>query len=77
MANSNDKVPSNIAGKYYVDSSCISCGQCCDIAPECFAEDSAKGGMYVKKQPMDETEIQACEEALQACPVSAIGNDGE
>lgn len=77
MANRDDKAASNVAGRYYVDNSCISCGQCCDIAPDYFAEDSTKGGMYVKKQPTDAEGVNVCDQAMQACPVEAIGNDGE
>jgi ferredoxin len=32
---------------------------------------------FVYKQPADEAERLACEEALTCCPVEAIGNDGE
>ncbi len=32
MANKNAKAIKNVAGQYYVDTSCISCGQCVDIA---------------------------------------------
>jgi len=31
---------------------------------------------YVYKQPEDEEEEELCEEALELCPVNAIGNDG-
>ena len=77
MPNRDDKAASNVPGRYYVDKGCISCGQCVDIAPDYFAEDAAAGGMYVKKQPTDADGVNVCEQALQACPVEAIGNDGE
>lgn len=31
---------------------------------------------FVYKQPENDEEKQASEEALEACPVDAIGNDG-
>lgn len=77
MANRDDKAPSNVAGRYYCDNTCISCGQCIEIAPDYFAEDTAKGGMYVKKQPTDAAGVDLCEQTVDACPVEAIGNDGE
>jgi ferredoxin len=77
MANKNAKTTKNVAGKYYVDTNCVGCGQCCDMAPEYFAEDTTGGGMYVSKQPTTPEAIEACEEALKNCPVEAIGNDGE
>ncbi|MEI8055148.1 MAG: ferredoxin [bacterium] len=75
MANKSAKAANNIAGKYYVDTNCISCGQCVDIAGDFFAENSS-GGMYVKAQPSSEEGTASCEQALSSCPVEAIGNDG-
>ncbi|MEG1739944.1 MAG: ferredoxin [Akkermansia sp.] len=31
----------------------------------------------VIKQPDDKAELTACNEAMESCPVEAIGNDGE
>lgn len=76
MSNKKAKAVKNVAGKYYVDTNCISCGQCVDIASEFFAENS-EGGMYVKSQPGSKEDIALCEQALSSCPVEAIGNDGE
>ncbi|CAL7961145.1 ferredoxin [Gammaproteobacteria bacterium] len=74
MANKSAKAANSVAGKYYVDTNCISCGQCVDIASNFFAENPS-GGMYVKAQPGSE-DIALCEQALSSCPVDAIGNDG-
>jgi ferredoxin len=35
------------------------------------------GHAFVMKQPTTPEEIKECENALAACPVEAIGNDGE
>ena len=75
MADKNSKAVKNMVGKYYVDTSCISCGQCADIAGDFFKED-ASGGYYVQVQPGTEEEIALCEQALSICPVEAIGNNG-
>ena len=74
MANKNSKAAKNVAGKYYVDTNCISCGQCVDIAGDYFTE-SSEGGIYVKAQPSSDEGITLCEQALSNCPVEAIGND--
>ena len=76
MADSNDKIPQNVAGKFYVDSSCIACELCTSLAPGFFvmAEDSSYA--YVIKQPVAPDELKACEDALEQCPVEAIGDDG-
>jgi ferredoxin len=76
MADKNAKVAESVAGKYYVDSNCISCGQCKTIAEKHFAE-APSGIYYVSKQPASPEEVALCEEALSNCPVNAIGNDGE
>jgi ferredoxin len=75
MADKNAKANQSVAGKYYVDTNCISCGQCVDIAGDFFAENQ-DGGMYVKAQPSSKEAIAVCEQALTNCPVDAIGNDG-
>lgn len=75
MADKGAKAVKNVAGKYYVDTNCISCGQCVDIAGNFFVE-SPDGGMYVKAQPSSQEDNAVCEQALSNCPVEAIGNDG-
>lgn len=76
MADPNDRVDENVAGVYYVDSQCIDCDVCRDTAPDNFTRCDASGYSYVFKQPVNEEERALCEEALTACPVEAIGNDG-
>jgi len=77
MADRNDKVSENVDGRYYVDSTCIDCGVCYDSAASNFSSSEQGGYAYVSKQPTDEEEEGRCREALEACPVSAIGDDGE
>jgi ferredoxin len=72
----NDKVKDNVAGAFYVDSSCIDCDVCRETAPTNFTRSFKDAYSYVSKQPENETELNACEEALACCPVEAIGNDG-
>ena len=71
-----DKVKENADGAFYVDSTCIDCDVCRETAPHNFTRSFKHAYSYVSKQPEDETEIAACEEALACCPVEAIGNDG-
>ena len=77
MAEKSNKYPDNVSGKYYVDDTCILCSACESIAPDFFkvADDGDHDICY--KQPATEEEIEICEEALEACPVESIGNDGE
>jgi len=76
MADPNKRVAENVPGAYYVDSTCIDCDVCRDAAPANFTRSFKHAYSYVSKQPMNEAERNACEEALSACPVEAIGNDG-
>lgn len=77
MATPTERNPDNVAGRYYVDSSCIDCDQCRVMAPDFFARNGDTGMGYVKRQPVTDDEIAAVEEALAACATSSIGNDGE
>jgi len=76
LADPNDRVEENVPGPYYVDSLCIDCDVCRDTAPDNFTRSDENGYSYVFKQPENEDERALCEEALAACPVEAIGNDG-
>lgn len=77
MANRDDKVPENVDGKYYVDTQCIDCNLCRDVAPGNFAHQEDAGYAYVSKQPNGDDEEGQCKEAKDSCPVEAIGDDGE
>ena len=76
MASLTDRLPENAPGRYYVDSSCIDCDQCRAMAPEFFTRNADSGISLVCRQPATAEEIAAVEEALQACAVGSIGNDG-
>ena len=76
MAEARDKLPENTAGKFYVDRQCIDCDVCRDTAPDNFTRSDENGYSFVCKQPETEDERVLCEEAMAACPVEAIGNDG-
>ena len=76
MADPTDRVPENASGTYYVDTQCIDCDVCRDTAPDNFTRADDNGYSFVYKQPATQDERALCEEALLACPVEAIGNDG-
>ncbi|MBN1417528.1 MAG: ferredoxin [Planctomycetes bacterium] len=74
MADPTKKHPQNAQGPYYVDSECIDCRLCLDVAPACFQSDGKSS--FVSKQPENEEEEGACRQAMEDCPVEAIGDDG-
>lgn len=77
MADKTDKVESNISGKYYVDAGCIDCDVCRETAPDNFKANEDEGYSYVFNQPQNDEQEAQCQEALESCPVEAIGDDGE
>ena len=77
MADVDDKVSETIAGKYYVDTQCIDCDLCRETAPDNFTRQTEDGYSYVYKQPQNEEEEGLCKEAMENCPVEAIGDDGD
>ena len=76
MADKTSKFEENVKGKFYVDNSCIACDACSAAAPNNFKllEDEYA---FVFKQPESDEEKEQCLEALESCPVEAIGSDGE
>lgn len=77
MADKSSKWKQNVAGKYYVDEQCIACDACVMEAPDFFTMNDDDGHAYVKAQPKTPEQIRECESAMEACPVEAIGRDGE
>jgi len=76
MADNTDKVETNVDGEFYVDSNCIDCDLCRQTAPDNFERNEDEGYSYVHKQPENDEERQACVDAIEECPVDAIGDDG-
>ena len=71
MANLALRLPENIPGDFYVDSTCIDCDACRQIAPETFSEDG--DASIVHHQPTNEEETKRAMMALVACPTASIG----
>lgn len=69
------RLPANTPGKWYVDSNCIDCDLCRETAPTVFRRDDENGNSLVFHQPETEEELQLAKEAMEGCPVEAIGND--
>src|SRR5438045_4195901 len=62
----------NVTGDWFVDTRCIDCGTCREIAPDLFGERS--GFSFVQRQPVNGDELDAWL-AAQACPTSSIGTE--
>ena len=71
MADRRKGVAENVTGEFFVDSTCIDCDTCRQLAPATFAE--AAEYSYVHRQPASAEERRAALQALVACPTASIG----
>ncbi len=76
MADTANRYPENIAGAYYVDNQCIECDLCRETAPNSFKRNDDGGYSFVYKQPDSVEEQKLAKEAMEGCPVEAIGSNG-
>ena len=65
------KLPNNAAGDFFVDSSCIDCDACRQIAPAVFRDENDQSVVF--HQPQDDAERLAAQKALISCPTASIG----
>jgi ferredoxin len=75
MADVANRYPENLPGKFYVDNQCIDCDLCRETAPSNFGRNDDGGYSYVFKQPSTPEEEKLCKEAMEGCPVEAIGDN--
>ncbi|HTU93091.1 MAG TPA: MBL fold metallo-hydrolase [Gemmataceae bacterium] len=71
MANPKKRVAENVPGDFFVDSTCINCDACRQIAPAVFGETAETS--FVKAQPDSSSERRQAMQALLACPTGSIG----
>ena len=71
MASLQQRLPENVPGDFFVDSTCIDCDTCSQLAPEIFRDHGDQCSVY--KQPETPAEIKRAMMALVACPTGSIG----
>ena len=71
MANKSKRLANNVGDNFFVDSTCINCDTCRQLAPATFAENDDFSSVY--RQPVGDAEVHAAYQALVACPVGSIG----
>jgi ferredoxin len=76
MADLANKYSDNVTGAFFVDDQCIDCDLCRETAPANFTRNDDGGHSYVYKQPENDAEAALCKEAMEGCPVEAIGENG-
>jgi glyoxylase-like metal-dependent hydrolase (beta-lactamase superfamily II)/ferredoxin len=74
VARADLRLPSNVPGDLYVDSTCIDCATCRQTQPEVFAP--GEGHSFVARQPETPAEEARALQALVACPTGSIGTRG-
>jgi len=72
MADRSAAVPENVPGPFFVDTRCINCDACRQLAPRVFGE--TEEFSFVKRQPAKDADRRAALRALLACPTGAIGS---
>ncbi|AFZ47653.1 beta-lactamase domain protein [Cyanobacterium stanieri PCC 7202] len=71
MASLTERREQNVAGNFYVDSSCIDCDTCRWMARSTFSKMGEKSAVYDQPSNLEE-EIKALQ-ALLSCPTNSIG----
>src|SRR5712692_629359 len=74
MADRTKRLSANVDGNFFVDSTCINCDTCRQLAPKSFVENGEYSSVY--RQPENESERYQAYQALLACPVGSIGTLG-
>lgn len=74
MADPRKRLSTNVSGEFFVDSTCINCDTCRQLAPAVFGE--TNGYSMVERQPDSSHERRDAMRALLCCPTGSIGTKG-
>jgi glyoxylase-like metal-dependent hydrolase (beta-lactamase superfamily II)/ferredoxin len=72
MANLQQRLPENVPGDFFVDSTCIDCDTCSQLAPSVFRDHGEQCSVH--HQPDSTIETKLALMALVACPTGSIGS---
>lgn len=73
MADRAQRLPENVEGRFFVDSTCIDCDTCRQLAPGTFGDTGEFS--FVQLQPHEPAEVRSALHALAACPTGSIGTN--
>ncbi len=73
MARASDRLAENVDGDFFVDTSCIDCDLCRQLAPHSFARSDRAAQSFVAHQPDSDADRHRALMALVTCPTSSIG----
>src|SRR5713226_9663986 len=71
MADLKKKLSTNVEGDFFVDTTCINCDTCRQLAPKSFADQGEYS--FVFAQPQTDGDVRAATRALLCCPTGSIG----
>lgn len=72
MASLQERLPENVPGDFFVDSTCIDCETCSELAPAIFRDHGDQCSVH--HQPENDDEIRSAMMALVSCPTGSIGS---
>jgi glyoxylase-like metal-dependent hydrolase (beta-lactamase superfamily II)/ferredoxin len=72
MANAKLRLAENVEGSFFVDSTCIDCDTCRQLAPATFRDHGDQSSVF--RQPETEEEKRLAQMAIVACPTGSIGS---
>ena len=71
MASLQQRLPENVPGDFFVDSTCIDCETCSQLAPEIFRDHGDQCSVHRQPETIAETRLAMM--ALVSCPTGSIG----
>ena len=71
MANLQLRLPENVPGDFFVDSTCIDCDTCSQLAPAIFRDHGDQCSVHHQPDTAEQTKLALM--ALVACPTGSIG----
>src|SRR5262249_23949595 len=74
MAQRQLAVSQNAPGELFVDSTCIECDTCRELAPDVFGS-TESGQSFALRQPASDGEWRRALQAVVSCPTASIGAD--
>lgn len=73
MADPRQRLDTNVQGNFFVDTTCINCDTCRQLAPDSFQEVGEYSAVTI--QPESDERLHQAYQALLACPVGSIGTE--
>jgi glyoxylase-like metal-dependent hydrolase (beta-lactamase superfamily II) len=71
VASVQHRLPENVPGDFFVDSTCIDCDTCSQLAPDIFRDHGDQCSVH--RQPETDDDVKLAMMALVACPTGSIG----